>query len=59
MRNPSQYRKYAEDCDRLAQLTRDERYRTVLNDMAKTWRKLAHEAERLQGAEQVRESNEG
>jgi hypothetical protein len=49
MRNSSDYLKYAEECDRLAQEAKADHHRAVLREMAATWRKLADEAHRKSG----------
>ena len=46
METPTQYRDFADECDRLVNLAKTARERTVLSRMAATWRKLAEEAER-------------
>lgn len=46
MQNPTEYRKFAEECDRLAQETKGEHQKKVLKEMAKTWKMLADEADR-------------
>ena len=45
MEAPSQYRDFAETCDRLARRVESEAHRASLIDMANIWRKLAEEAE--------------
>lgn len=52
MRNADEYRKFAEQCERLAQGAKAEHHRAILREMAATWRKLADEAE-LNGKEQA------
>jgi hypothetical protein len=42
----SQYRKFAEECERLAKMERNERHRSLLMEMADAWKKLAAEADR-------------
>jgi hypothetical protein len=37
------YRKFAEECDRLAQAAETERHRKILERMAEAWRTLAEE----------------
>jgi hypothetical protein len=39
----SDYRKFAEECDRLAQMAETERHRKTLERMAEAWRTLAEE----------------
>jgi hypothetical protein len=46
METPSHYRKYAEECRRLAAKADVEEHRAILQDMAETWFRLAAEAER-------------
>lgn len=41
METPSQYREFAETCDRLARQVESEAHRTSLIEMAEQWRKLA------------------
>ena len=43
-----QYRKFAEDCRRLAQLAKTDEHRTILRDMEIVWARLAEEVERRQ-----------
>lgn len=45
MHTPTQYRVFAEECDRLAKQAMAERHRVVLKEMAKTWRELAEETD--------------
>jgi hypothetical protein len=42
------YRRYAAECIRLAQLSRDQKEKNVLLQMAETWQRLADEAETKQ-----------
>ena len=46
MRTIAEYRKFAEECDRLAKEAQIEQQRKALREMAAAWRKLADEAER-------------
>lgn len=46
MQSPSQYRKYAEECRRLAQMGSRE-HRAALLEMAEAWTKCAEELEAL------------
>ena len=39
----SEYRRFAVECDRLAQLAEMERHRKILERMAEAWRTLAEE----------------
>jgi hypothetical protein len=39
----STYRKFAEECDRLAEMAETERHREILERMAEAWRTLAEE----------------
>ena len=41
----AQYRKFAEECDQLAQLERSDRHRSILKEMADAWRQLAAQAD--------------
>jgi len=45
MHTRTQYRVFAEECDRLAKQAMAERRRVVLKEMAKTWRELAEETD--------------
>ena len=45
MRDPATYRRYAEECRRLASIMPEE-YRGTLLEIAEAWSKLAEEAER-------------
>jgi hypothetical protein len=45
MQTPDQYRMFAEECDKLAEQTKDEHYRNVLREMAKEWIKLAEQTD--------------
>ena len=45
MRDPATYRRYAEECHRLASIMPDE-HRGTLLEIAEAWSKLAEEAER-------------
>jgi hypothetical protein len=46
MRAIAEYRKFAEECDRLANEALIERHRKILREMAAAWRTVADEAER-------------
>ena len=46
MQTATQYRKFAEECERLATAAKTERRRDVLMEMAEVWRSLAQEAEK-------------
>jgi hypothetical protein len=41
----TEYQKFAEQCDRLAQQAETERHRKMLEQMAEAWRTLAEEKE--------------
>jgi hypothetical protein len=45
METPSQYREFAQTCDRLAGLVESEAHRALLIEMTEEWTKLAREAE--------------
>ena len=45
MEPAARFLEFAEECERLAALTRDERHRVILKEMAETWRKLAKNGE--------------
>jgi len=49
MQSPSQYRKYAEECERIAREGAPE-HRAALLNIAKAWRACAEEAERAERA---------
>jgi hypothetical protein len=46
METPNDYRKYAEECRRLAAKADTEQHKAILDEMAATWSRLAAEAER-------------
>jgi hypothetical protein len=46
METPTQYRQFAEECDRMAKQADTERQRNILTEMAETWRRLAEDADR-------------
>jgi hypothetical protein len=46
MRNSEQYRKYALECDHLAQIAMNPSQKTILQEMAFAWRALAEQAQR-------------
>jgi hypothetical protein len=46
MQTPADYRKFAEECRRLAGDAKSEHQRKVLHEMAEAWRTLADETER-------------
>jgi hypothetical protein len=48
METPQDYRKFAEECRRLAGRAENERHRATLEQMADVWLRLAAEAERKQ-----------
>ena len=45
METPGEYRKFAEECRRLAKAADDEEFGRVLRQMAEAWLRLAAEAE--------------
>jgi hypothetical protein len=45
METPAQYRKFAEECERLAQQARAPHHRQVLEEMARVWKELANGAD--------------
>jgi hypothetical protein len=45
METPNDYRKYAQECRRLAAKADAEEHRAILQEMAETWIRLAAEAE--------------
>lgn len=46
MKEPNEYRKFAEECERLAAEAKAEHHRNILQEMAAAWQKLAQEAHR-------------
>ena len=46
MKTSAEYRKFAEECRRLAREAEDEQHRATLEQMAEAWLRLAAEAER-------------
>ena len=46
MQMSTQYRTFADECQRLAKAAKSDRERKVLEEMAATWKMLAEEAER-------------
>jgi hypothetical protein len=42
---PSDYRKYAEECRRLAARAEDQQHKAILEQMSEVWSRLALEAE--------------
>jgi hypothetical protein len=45
MKPSTQYREFADECDRLAKETSDPRHKKVLEEMGRAWRELADEAD--------------
>ncbi len=45
METPTQYRKFAEECERLAKQASAAHHRKVLEEMAQVWRELATAAD--------------
>jgi hypothetical protein len=45
MDSSSEYRRFEEECRRLAQDAKTEHHRKILEEMAEAWRKLAEEDE--------------
>jgi len=48
MHSASEYRKFAEECDRLARDAKTEQHRKILQEMAEAWEELA-EADNRKG----------
>jgi hypothetical protein len=46
MQTSTQYRTFADECVRLAEMAKSEHERKVLEEMAATWHMLAEEADR-------------
>jgi hypothetical protein len=46
MQSSKEYRKFAEECDRLARNAKTEHHRKILKEMAEAWKKLADEDDR-------------
>jgi hypothetical protein len=46
METPTQYRQFAEECDRMAKQAYTECQRGILREMAEVWRRLAKDADR-------------
>ena len=46
METSTQYRDFAEECERLSVQAKSEHHREVLKEMAQVWRELAQEAEK-------------
>ena len=46
METATEYRRFAQECRRLARDAKTERHRKIMEDMARAWDKLAQEAER-------------
>lgn len=45
METPQDYRKFAEECRRLARRAEDAQHKAILEEMAEVWLRLAAEAE--------------
>jgi hypothetical protein len=45
METSIEYRRFAEECRRMAREAKTERHRKILEDMAQAWQKLAKEAD--------------
>jgi len=45
METPTQYRMFAEECERLAKQAKTAHHREVLEEMAQVWRQLADRAD--------------
>jgi hypothetical protein len=48
METLDQYREFAAECYRLASVARTEEHRKILRAMARTWTKVAEEAEQIE-----------
>jgi len=46
MHSASEYRKFAEECDRLARDAKTEQHRRILQEMAEVWEELAEAGDR-------------
>jgi len=46
METSTQYRRFAQECRRLAREAKTERHRNIMEEMARAWDRLAGEAER-------------
>jgi hypothetical protein len=46
MKTSTQYREFAEECERLAEEAKNPQHKKVLREMAEVWRALAEEAEK-------------
>jgi hypothetical protein len=46
METSTQYRRFAQECRRLAREAKAERHRNIMEEMARAWDRLASEAER-------------
>jgi Skp family chaperone for outer membrane proteins len=49
METSTEYRRFAQECRRLAQEAKTERHRKIMEEMAQAWERLAKEAD-LEGA---------
>ena len=45
METPADYRRFSEECCRLARRAEDDKYKAILEQMAEVWLRLATEAE--------------
>ena len=45
METSTEYRRFAQECDRLAREAKTERHRKIMQEMAQAWEKLAKETD--------------
>jgi len=45
METSTEYRRFAQECDRLAREAKTERHRKIMQEMAQAWEKVAKEAD--------------